>query len=78
MSRCVDCRNVRAFARHVGGFRAWWRSLWALCWAHWMRRNSLLHIAGRVALALVVTVCVAWVLVGACWCVYVALAPLVR
>jgi hypothetical protein len=48
---CLICRNRRAWARSSGA--GWW-AMSRLCYHHWQRRRAVLHIAGRVSLALVV------------------------
>jgi len=51
MTRCLDCRNRRRFARGVS--LTWW-SPFRVCYRHWLKRRAILHVAGRVALALLV------------------------
>ena len=52
MSRCVACINRRRFAK-ASGMR--WPGRWLRqCYPHYMLRHARLHIAGRVALLLLV------------------------
>ena len=52
MSRCVACTNRRRFAK-ASGVR--WPSRWLRrCYPHFALRHARLHIAGRIALLLLV------------------------
>jgi hypothetical protein len=46
---CLNCRNRRCLARGLTWF--WWTRR---CYYHDRRRRAVLHIAGRISLALVV------------------------
>lgn len=46
---CLDCRNRRRLARSTGTRERWF----LLCYACYLRRRALWHIAGRISIVVV-------------------------
>jgi hypothetical protein len=68
---CFGCKGTRAWSRSCGS--NWLHAATRQCYPCWLRRRASLHIAGRIALAVVVTIAavlalgLAWRWAGRMW-----------